>query len=181
MKRLRTILTVVSGVVCCLLLTILPFSYHLSLWCDDEKGRTLMPNDFSLSLTPHFHMELYEGGIVFFSGGIPYLDGISSMSDEKGVVYKGGHAHWVNNFSWHAGDCWLSQETLIGERGEFVERDRDYKLPGIYYRYFDVADSPPTEWNLLLSLWYPILLTSVLPMVWIFRRVRSRPKKPIKS
>jgi len=53
-----------------------------------------------------------------------------------------------------------------------VRPERDVEFGdtfGIYYRYFHWP-SYGTLWTLMLSLWYPLILFSILPGVWIFRR-----------
>lgn len=48
---------------------------------------------------------------------------------------------------------------------------------GIYYRYFRWPDG--TElWTLLLSLWYPTILFSVLPIAWLLSLPAMAPYRP---
>ncbi len=173
MKRLRTISTAASVIVCCALVIMLPVSYHRGPWTFDEKSRKISPTD-SVALTSHFHLGFFSGGVWFYGHEIPYMGSIRSMSDDKGIIYKGGHTHEDHNLSWYAGDYGIAQTTLIGERGEFVEKDRYCDLPGVYFRCFDEADNPRPDWTLMVSIWYLILLFAILPTLWIYRRVRFR-------
>jgi hypothetical protein len=176
MKHIRIILTIASGIVCCLLLIIFLVSYHLDLSNFSGKGGKGLPND-SIALASHFRLGFYEGSMWFYSYEVPYMGSIRRLADEKGVIYKNGHAHEVRDWYWHVGDYGIAQDTLIGERREFVEKDRYVDLPGIYFRYFDEVDSPPPYWTLIMSLWYPISLFAILPALWIYRRACFRIKK----
>jgi hypothetical protein len=49
---------------------------------------------------------------------------------------------------------------------------------GIYYRYFLFEDGE-TNWTLMVSLWYPLVLFACLPTIWIFRVAqRSKLRRP---
>lgn len=136
MKRLRTILTVVSGVVCCSLVIILLVSYHFKLWKLDDKSGGPLANDCSVVITSHFRLEFFKGRVLFFNNEVPFLNGIRHFCDSKGILYKNGHAHEVRDWCWYFGDYGLGQVTLIGEQGEFVEKERGFDFPGIIYRFF---------------------------------------------
>ncbi len=42
---------------------------------------------------------------------------------------------------------------------------------GVYFRYFHWMESGDTLWTLTLSVAYPIAMLSVLPVVWLYRRL----------
>lgn len=169
MKRLRTILTVASGIVCVTLAIIFPISYHLPIWDFDSKGSP--PKNF-IAVTSHFHVRFYLGGLWFSSEALPYMGSIRHMSDEKGIPYeKGRYAHEVRDWGWQFGeDYGFGRVTYIGDQNEFVGSDIDCDLPGIYYRHFVWWKQDSTEWSLMIKLWYPIALFAIAPIWWIFRR-----------
>lgn len=177
MNRLHTILTVVSGMLCCMLLIILPVSYHFNLWKTNDKTGKLVPNDSAITITPRLKVELHNGGLLIFSREVPYLAGTRHLADEKGILYKGGHARAVREAFWNV----YLQETLIGERGELVEIDRYLNLPGIYYRCFKMSDNPPTDWTLMMELWLLIIASGILPLNFIFQRIRTRKTRILDS
>ena len=178
MRRFLAILTAVSGIGCVLLGIILPISYYIRVSSYDDKSRKWVQT-YSIGLETHFRMGFEDGGVWFYNYEHPWFGGIRHMADETGVIYKGGHAHKVNDFVWHiGGDYGIYQTSLIGERGEFLDKERDCRLPGIYYCYFNPADYPPPEWTLKISLWYPILLFAILPALRIYKCVRLRIQKP---
>lgn len=176
MKRLRTILTVASGIGCVLLGIIFPISYHIKVASLSNQSKNWI-QPYSIGFGIHFRVGFENGGLRFYNYEHPWWGGIRHMSDEKSIIYKGGHAHFVKDYLWHIGGNYgFIQETLIGEKGEFVDKERGCQLPGIYYDYFDAADYPPPYWTLEISLWYLIALFAILPALWIYKSVRLRMK-----
>lgn len=169
MKRLRMILTVAFGILCVFLAIIFSVSYHLPIWDTDSK--TWSPINF-IAVTSHFHVRFYLGGLWFSSDELPYMGSIRHLSDEKGIPYeKGRYAHEIRDGVWRIGeDYGFGRITYVGEQNEFVGRDICGDLPGIYYRHFVWWKEKDTEWTLMISLWYPILLFAIAPAFWIFRR-----------
>ncbi len=49
------------------------------------------------------------------------------------------------------------------------ETERRFDALGIYFRYFKFRIVFPGEvlWTLTVSLWYPIILFSILPAIWL--------------
>lgn len=135
MKNLRKILMILSGILCCLFLIMLPISYRFSLWKSDAKSGKLTSNESTIQIAPHFKIELSHGGLIFFTSEVPYLSGTRHLADEKGVLYKGGHTR-----AFRKTFCYVFfQEILIGEKNELVEIYRSADLPGVHYRYFNVT------------------------------------------
>lgn len=177
MKRCHTIMTVASGIGCALLGIVFPISYHVRVSSYDETSRKWIQT-YSIGSGTHFRMGFEDGGVWFYNYEHPWVGGMRHMADEKGVIYKGGHAHRVNDFAWHIGwDYGIYQFSLVGEHGEFVDKERDCRLTGIFYCYFSPADYPPPEWTLKISLWYPILLFAILPALSVYKRARLWMKK----
>jgi hypothetical protein len=172
MKRLRTILTASFVIACIFLGIIFPISYHVRVASLDNQSKNwIQPN--SIGFGTHFRVGFEDGGFWLYNGYHPWWGGTRYLCDEKGILYKGGHAHTVHDFVWHiGGDYGICQDSLIGEHGEFLDKERDCQLPGIYYCYFSPVDYPPPEWTLMISLWYPVSLFAILPGLWVYKRAR---------
>lgn len=159
-KRLHTIATVTSGVLCCLLLILLPVSYHLDLSRFDTGSRTLLAHD-SVAITSQFHLGVLDGGAWFFSHDVPYMGSIMNIgSPDTREVHRG----------WGTDHYGFGQTTFIGKKGEVVDRKWGCDLPGVYFRYFQLHHEARSLWTLMLSLWYSIVMLAILPALWMFRR-----------
>jgi hypothetical protein len=121
-------------------------------------GFSLDPRDHHLSLGPSLHVGLTKGGdfasrVAFFCDGEcgPFRGSVVALADSKGNVYP--------PFKQHRG---------FGDDG------------GIYYRYFEWDDYCGTghliHWTLTVSLWYPIVLFAVFPVIWGWRQLGHRRK-----
>jgi hypothetical protein len=132
------------------------------------------PRDECLSLTDHFHIGVWDGfsgdsfGMsVFFNNAEygPYRGSIMSISDEKAPAPK----RWGWSVLWYG----FSQETEFDRQGNAALIEKACDLPGIYFRHFRQPDKADSLWTLMISLGYPLLLFSILPVAWIFRRMRA--------
>ena len=176
MKRLLTFLTVTSGIGCVFLCALFPISYYCRINSYDERNRKGI-EDCSIGFGTRFRVAFGNGSVWFYNYEHPWLNGIRRMADEKGIIYKGGHAHEVQNYFGFGDYYGIGQQTLIGEKGEFVEKERDCQLPGFYYIHIHSADYSPPTWTLAINLLYVIGIFSILPSLWIYRRWRLRPNK----
>jgi len=104
-------------------------------------------------LTRRFHVSVWSGfsgdtlgRLVIFNNADygPYRGSIIGIMDEKGEVYPR-----------------LDHSVEFGDSF------------GVYYRYFRWPGGG-TLWTLMLSLWYPLVLFSILPVFWVFWRLRLR-------
>jgi len=173
-KRLIAIATIVSAVQCCLFLALMLASYDLSLCSDDSQNGVWVQN--SIPLASHFRVGFSRGSIWFFSLDCPYTGSLRQLADGDGIAYPGGHARIMRDHVWVFRNSGFVQETYIGELEEFVGRNQYGDFPGLYYRHFEWMRTP-TEWTLALSLWYPIALVAVLPLVWLIRNRQTVYKK----
>jgi hypothetical protein len=116
------------------------------------------PWDHRLSFGHGFHVAVWSGvsgdklgRLVFFNDADygPYRGSVIQIVDEKGEL----HPKLDRSIEW--GDSF-----------------------GIYYRYFRWPDGH-TLWTLMMSLWYPLFLFSILPIAWILRRWYSRGKNHV--
>ena len=121
-------------------------------------GFAVNPWDHRLSVTENFHIGVWRYGsgldvrLVFFNHGEygPYRGGAIAVIDDQGNV----HPPRERESAW--GDSW-----------------------GIYWRYFHWKEAwgqtDPVLWTLMVSLWYPMVLFSLLPVLswWLRDRRRS--------
>jgi len=90
-------------------------------------------------------------------GGIYSLTGGSNTS--KPVVRN-----------WHLGDYDWGYEADYDGNNKLVGRENDCDLPGIYFRRFWDLGKDPAYATLMISLWYPALMSAVLPLLWTTRK-----------
>ena len=117
-------------------------------------GFAANPLERRLSVTEDFHICLWlyrdtDVRLVFFNDHDygPYFGSIIGMVDDQGNVYPpiARESRW--------GDCC-----------------------GVYWRYFHWKEAwgqkDPVLWTLMVTLWYPLILFSVLPVLWFWLRCR---------
>jgi hypothetical protein len=166
-KRTLTTLTLLSAVVLCFLLVMWPVSYFLNLSRSLSTGK-LAPSD-SISITPQYHLGFERGSMWFYTYEMPYRGSImwlgGGTNDPPPVVRE-----------WTLGDYGFSHVVRSNSSEKMSRRACD--LPGIYFRRFWGFDDKLPYTTLRMSLWLPILLSAILPLLWIFRRNRLRLSKP---
>jgi hypothetical protein len=149
-KRFHRIALMTSAVVWGLLALMLPISYRLDIW------------KHYVAITSRFHIGFFQGGVWFYSHDKPYMGSIMNIgappTHEVSRVWRTSH-----------GDYGVALSTFIGEQGEIVDKMTACTLPGIYFRHFQVHGEVLPLWTLMVSLWYPLLLSAILPSFWIFR------------
>jgi hypothetical protein len=150
--RLRKISTIVSAILCGLLVTLYSVSYYLDSWVH------------GIRITPSFHILFSHGGVYFFSHDHPWLDGIISLSDNntpKPVVS-----------SWLIGDYGFYHSSSVERHGSDsgLLTVTIFNLPGSRFREVSYFWESRPIWTFLVSLWYPILLLAVLPALSFYRR-----------
>jgi hypothetical protein len=151
--------------VCTLILWLLTFS--------------LNPWDHKVSLTKKFHVGVWEG----FSGDT--LGRLVIFNDAKYGPYRGSIVSLANEkypskpvWVWRIGeDYGIGKEIDFDDKGEIELTETAADFPGIYYRHFLWAKNVQPLWTLMMSLWYPLFLFSILPVIWLIRRWRSRSLK----
>ncbi len=117
-------------------------------------GFAANPLERRLSVTQDFHICLWrhrdvDVRLVFFNDHEygPYLGSILGIVDDQGNVHPplAGESCW--------GDCC-----------------------GIYWRHFRWREAwgraDPVLWTLMVSLWYPLILLSILPVLWFWQQRR---------
>jgi hypothetical protein len=165
-KRTLATLTILSATAFCFLVVMWPVSYYMNLSRSMGTGK-LTPSD-SISITPHYHLGFERGSLWAYTYEMPYRGSIvwlSDTNDPPSVVH-----------AWTFGHYGFSHSVDSNKFEKLSERACD--LPGIYFRRFWRFDDKPPYTTLCMSLWYPILLSAILPFLWIFRRSRLRFSKP---
>ncbi len=114
-----------------------------------------------LNVTPSFHVGLGDGRAYVFSHERPYLDGIISLSGTNAQVVS----------SWHITNL-IGHDTSIERYGSGSGpiSVTFFNLPGTRFREVNYFFESRPIWTFMVSLWYPILLLSVLPAIRFYRR-----------
>jgi hypothetical protein len=99
------------------------------------------PRDSHLSLCDTFHISVFERRLAFFNSSEygPYRGSIIGFADSNGNIQPP-----------------LECDIGFGD------------TMGIYYRYFHWKDGG-VLWTLMISLWYPTIVFSVLPILLCIR------------
>lgn len=127
-------------------------------------------------LTRHFNLGVWSGfsgdtlgRLVFFNDAQygPYRGSIIALSDDKHPP----KAVWTWRVSENYG---AGKEYIFDGEGAIQVTATGADFPGVYYRHFQWPNSPQPLWTLMVSLWYPFLFFSVLPLGWILRHWRLR-------
>ncbi len=174
MKRITPTWTLASTIVFGLLLVLIPVSNSLKFVDDDFKPL------HSIAIMSHCRCAISDGGLWFFSHDYLYRGSIRFLSDDHGgIYYNGGHARVNQDWGWYAVawdaiGCGVVQLSYIGDQGDVVGRDLDADFPGIYFRHFTGLGMDHPMWTLWVDLWLPMLISAILPMLWMKRWVRSR-------
>lgn len=157
MKRILTILTIASLILLCFSVIIWPASYHLDLCKGLGSGRPT-PSD-SVPLISGYRVGFEDGGIWLYNYEIPWMGGTWGLA-------KAQHYSWYH--------CGFGHFVDFDKEGKILTSERECNLPGIYFRRFWTPGRDPAYTTLSASLWYPILLSVILPLSWISRRFRVR-------
>ena len=129
-----------------------------------------------VSFTKNFHVGVWSG----FSGDT--LGRLVVFNNDQYGPYRGslmgigGENTQETRWGWHIENYEkydFGQITFTNPNST-VDKLRLCDLPGIYFRHFQIHNQVRPIWTLMVSLWYPLFLFSVLPIWWIFRRWRSR-------
>lgn len=161
-KRALTTLTLLSAVVLCLLVVMWPASYFLNLSRSIGTAKHA-PSD-SIPVSPDYRLGFERGSLWLYTYEMPYRGGImwiSSTNDPPPVF----HASTLGDYGFY--------HSIVSNKSEKLS-ERACDLPGIYFRRFWRFDDQPPYTTLSMSLWYPMLLSVVLPFWWVFRHRRLR-------
>ena len=136
-----------------------PVSYEMNLSRNMGRGK-LAPSD-SIPLPAHYHLGFEEGGMWLYTYEMPYRGSIIGMTSTNDPP----PFRWY----WQIGFFGFGHEITFGHE-HMSERVCDF--PGIYFRRFWRFDDNPPYTTLRLSLWYPVFLSAILPLLWALRRRR---------
>jgi len=83
------------------------------------------------------------------------------------------HFGFFDGGVWFYSDELPYQGSMIGiAEDPSLPQVRGGDFPGVYYRSFRIRAE--NTWTLMVSLWYPILLSAIAPAAWIINRRRLR-------
>lgn len=140
------------------------------------------PWDHRISFTRNFHVSVWSGFSGDTLGRLVVFNNAQYGPYRGSIMSIGGKNTHETRWGWHMRDYDFGQITFTTQKGE-VDKVRVCDLPGIYFRDFQIHSENRPLWTLMVSLWYPLFLFSILPAVWIFRcwllrRSQSPPSSP---
>ena len=157
MKPLAKVATIASSLICVLLIIALVASYHSDKW------------RHAINITSSVVLGTADGW-VSLGTDTRY---ISDHLDGVRLSYEGGEAIGRKDWRYGIRSYGVQQRTYVSEQGEFVAKDIGLILPGIYYRWFQ-RNNQPLVWTIMVSLWYPIIVSVACPAFLLLRRLRAR-------
>lgn len=131
----------------------------------------ITPWDHKISLAQNFHVSVWKG----FSGDT--LGRLVIFNDAQYGPYRGSIMRLSDGnvqetcFGWHAGDYDFGQ-IIFTNQDHTIDKLKACDLPGIYFRHWQMHDQVHPLWTLMVSLWYPLVVFSLLPVIWLFFRWR---------
>jgi hypothetical protein len=147
-----------------LLMIIWPVSYSLNLARGLGTGK-LTPSD-SIPLIFDYRLGAEDGAVWIYNQNMPYTGGIIGLASTNDPPP-------INKF-WGLGSLGFRHEIDFDRHGKISMTINCCDLPGIYFRQFWVPDQGPAYTTLSVSLCYPFLLSAILPLYWIYRKIRLR-------
>lgn len=134
----------------------------------------ITPWDHRVSLTDNFQISVWSGFRGDTFGRLVIFNDAKYGPYRGSIVALGGPDSREVRWGWHTADddYDFGVITYTNPNGT-IDRWRFCDLPGIYLRHFHFHDQQ-TLWTLMVSLWYPLILFSILPAAGFFHRWRSR-------
>jgi hypothetical protein len=164
MYRLFKIATIASTVIYALLTIIWSMSYSFNL----SRGiETSAPSD-SIPLIFDYRLGFEDGAVWIYNYKMPYRGGIMLLASTNDPPS-------INRF-FGLGDYGFGHKTDFERHNKISMTENYCDLPGIYFRQFWDPGQGSAYATLRVSLWYPALLSAVLPLCWISRHVVFRKK-----
>jgi hypothetical protein len=134
------------------------------------------PWDHKISLTKNFHVSVWKGFSGDTFGRLVIFNDAQYGPYRGSIMSLGGEDTHETRRGWHAGDYDVGQITFTN-LDSTSDKLKACDLPGIYFRYWQMHDQERPLWTLMISLWYPLFLFSILPVIWIFHHWRLRHSK----
>ena len=161
--RLATVL--LSTIMLGFLLIIWSASYRLGGLKVSENGN-LEPAD-SVPLVAGYRLRFRDGRAELNNLEFPYEGGsIIVNSDDPPSVGR----------SWYFGEYGFGYSTDFPGGKAITEQSCD--LPGFHFLRISARNDIPPDTTLMVSLWYPVVLSAILPAAWLFRHRRQLYGKP---
>jgi hypothetical protein len=135
------------------------------------------PWDQRISFTKSFHVGVWDGFGGDTLGRLVFFNNAEYGPYRGSIMGIGGEGTKETRWGWHTENYDFGQIIFTNQNGT-VDRLRLCDLPGIYFRDIENHSYNRPLWTLMVSLWYPLFLFSVLPVWWIFHRWCSRRSQP---
>jgi hypothetical protein len=132
-----------------------PLAPKLSAGFIEEHDQTSDHASDSIPVTSNYRLGFENGGAWFYTDAMPYRGSMMGVADENNPPQVIGEWHWGHFGFVHIEypKPSLPDETLLD-------------LPGIYFRRFSQAGSPPWA-TLRISLWLPMAILAIVPSLWV--------------
>ena len=135
------------------------------------------PWDHRISFTHGFHVGVWNCRIMFFNDADygPYRGSIIHLSGADGILlYRGSISREVRDKVCVLGEYGFVRTHYVdvNSAGSVMQGDTYCELPAISHRHF--ASLEPILWTLMVSLAYPAVIFSVLPLIWCARGLKHR-------
>lgn len=127
-----------------------------------------------LPVTRHFNLGIWKG----FSGeklGMLEIFNDSQYGPYTGSIIAFADHEYPPKFVWRYGtgeNCEILKQIFFDGKGAIVVTVTGADFPGLCYRHFRWPEKAEPLWTLMISLWYPFFVFSVIPSVFILRRWR---------
>lgn len=109
--------------------------------------------------------------LYFFNQGVPYEYNVVFAPFVPSGLTNETH---LNFFGYHFGSAQHIGKMLGTTDGD-RERDTYMEGNGIYYTHmFHIVDKKWDWWTLMISLWYPIIIFSILPAIFVVTKLRCK-------
>ena len=154
MKPLTTVATIASAVICVLLIAAFVASYHL----EDRRH--------AIHITSSVTFGIADGRLSFGRNEGSYI--LDNLHGAR-LSYEGGEAIGKRDWKYGIPGCGAQKRTYIGQQGELVAKDVGVIVPGLYWRWFQ-REKQPLLWTFMFSFWYPIIVSSALPLFSLIQR-----------
>ena len=136
------------------------------------------PKGQKISLTNNFHVSVWEGFGGDIIGRLVFFNNAEYGPYSGSIMRFGGESDKEARWGWSVGNYDLGGITTINPKGN-VDKLGFCTLPGIYFRHWKIHDEARSLWTLMVSLWYPLFLFSILPVIWSICYWRSRCAKTL--
>ncbi len=169
-RKILRFLTACSAGILFLSIALFPLSLFTSFPEIEDDG---VIDHWSVPIGGRLRCIPLGGRLWVFTGDYPYQGSILTLSDGNQVSWGGAWTTEITDWEWVSGSNGISQSSFIDKDGKNRGKARYGDFPGIYYRHFEWLNADEPWTTLSVSLFYPLVLSAILPVFWLYRKVRA--------